>query len=256
MVIDRIKVMLASCGGSNFVLPPTELYNETWFLRLVLEWFSNQDLPEHRISFHEEAKWFSEALIPTAFLPRFRKDPLGESWTHADGVIGHFEIGNKGRGDLSLSGDATQFIVLEAKMFSRLSTGVTHASYFDQAARTVACMAETMYRALVLPGRLSTLGFYVLAPQSQIDKGVFDKEMKQESIRAKVERRVKEYEGEKDQWFHDCFQPTLSHINIGCVSWEQLLVDIREHDPSYATKVSDFYKRCLLFNSPDLTKGK
>lgn len=56
-----------------------------------------------------------------AFLPRFRGDPLGESQTNADSVIGHFIIGSKGKTDLKLIPDATHFVVLEAKLYSGLS---------------------------------------------------------------------------------------------------------------------------------------
>lgn len=217
MITDRIKTMLEACHGTNPLFPPTDLYNEGWLLRLLLDWFSGQDISEYPLSFPGNGKWFSEALLPTAFLPRFRKDPLGESWTHADGVIGHFNIGNTGKGDLSLSKDATHFVVLEAKMFSKLSSGVTHAKYFDQAARNVSCIAETLYRANVWPSKLSRLSFHVFAPQSEIDRGVFDKQMSEESIRAKVERRVAEYEGEKDHWFKEWFQPTVQHVDIGCI---------------------------------------
>ncbi len=63
------------------------------------------------------------------------------------------------------------FVVLEAKMFGNLSAGVKNASYFNQAARNVACIAELLKR----PGRPVTefkaLGFYVLAPASQIRQG-------------------------------------------------------------------------------------
>ena len=44
-----------------------------------------------------EARWFSEAWLASAFLPRFRGDRLAESRTHADAVVGHFTIGNPGR---------------------------------------------------------------------------------------------------------------------------------------------------------------
>ena len=147
MVLDRIVSMLRSCDSAAPLFPPTELFGEGWLLRLFLDLFSTHRVDNHPLSFSQRARWFSEALLPSAFLPRYRGDPLAESWTHADGVIGHFHIGHVGRADLSLSHDASQFIVLEAKMFSKLSSGVTHARYFDQAARTVACMAEVLRRA-------------------------------------------------------------------------------------------------------------
>jgi predicted type IV restriction endonuclease len=57
-------------------------------------------------------------------------------------VIGHFNIGKDGRGDFTLKPDATHFVVLEAKMFSKLSAGTTRASYYNQAARYVGCIVK------------------------------------------------------------------------------------------------------------------
>jgi hypothetical protein len=78
------------------------------------------------------------ARLPSPFLARSRRDPLGESWTHADGAVGHFTVGSIGKGDLALEPPATQFIVVEAKMFSGRSPGVKNAPRFDQAARLAA----------------------------------------------------------------------------------------------------------------------
>ena len=40
MVNDRIAELLASAAGEHRVFPATDLYNEGWMLRLVLDWFS------------------------------------------------------------------------------------------------------------------------------------------------------------------------------------------------------------------------
>ena len=151
MVFDRIRVLLESCSDEIPLFPPTLIYNEGWLLRLVLDWFSRNKIPNHPLNFQEDARWFSEALLPSAFLSRFRGDPLAENWTHADGVVGHFSIGDQGKADLSLRHDATQLLVLEAKMFSELSSGVTNAGYFNQAARNVACIAEVFHRVNMFP---------------------------------------------------------------------------------------------------------
>ena len=144
--LKSIQEMLLSAVSSQPLFPPTLLYNEGWLLRLVLDWFSRHSVQDHPLTFAAGSRWFSEALLPSPFPARYRGDKLAENWTHADGVVGHFQIGKKGRTDLKLLPGATQFIVLEAKIFSSLSPGVTHASYYDQAARTVACMAEVLRR--------------------------------------------------------------------------------------------------------------
>jgi hypothetical protein len=248
MALDKISQMLELCNSDTPHFPPTDLYNEGWLLRLILQWFASNRIEKHPLMFSESAKWFSEALLPTAFLPRYKKDPLGESWTHADGVIGHFSIGKTGKGDLSLKKDASQFIVLEAKMYSKLSPGVTHANYYDQAARNVGCMAETLHKANQDPNSLTHLAFYVLAPKSQIDAGVFDKKMTYASIQSKVQRRVEEYGGEKDSWYSDWLKPTLGKIHISCISWEEIIEQIDEKDATEGVNISQFYQLCQHYN--------
>lgn len=248
VVLETILAILDSCGSSSPLFPPTDLYNETWLLRLVVDWFSRHEVPGHFLAMPDGGKWFSEAWLPSAFLPRYKGDKLAESWTHADAVIGHFTIGAKGRADLQLREDAAHLVVLEAKMFSALSSGVTHAPYYDQAARNVACIAEVLRVAKRTPSDLSRFGFYLLAPQSQIEGGVFTEELRRESIRQKVKRRVDEYSGDREQWYSDWFQPAIEQIDIDAVDWERLIATIREYEPEYAESIEDFYRRCRDFN--------
>lgn len=142
-----ISEMLGRCGTPNQTFPATELYNETWMLRLVVDWFSRNKVPDNPLNFSKDCRWFSEGQIPTQFQPTSRKDKLGEAWTHADCVIGHFEVGHTGKTDIQLSKNASHLVCIEAKIFSKLSPGVSNARYYNQAARYVACMAEMLYRA-------------------------------------------------------------------------------------------------------------
>jgi hypothetical protein len=240
--------MLQSCATDEPLFPPTLLYNEGWLLRLIIDWFSRHDVPDHPLNFPSDGRWYSEALLYSAFLQRYRGDRLAESPTHADGAIGHFVVGEQGKVDLALLPDAQHFMVLEAKMFSKLSSSVINASYFDQASRNVSCIAEVLRLAGRHPGELHHLSFYVLAPESQIAGGVFFRQMDSVTIRQKVERRVSEYEGEKDAWFEDWFQPTMQHIEIDTISWEKLIHAIEQHDPSSGSAMSSFYEKCLQFN--------
>jgi hypothetical protein len=73
----------------------------------------------------------------------------------------------------------------------------------EQADRNVACIAEVFHRANIPPRSSIQIGFYVLAPKSQIEQGRFSKVMKHSSIQGKVKRRVQEYGGEKDEWYSE-----------------------------------------------------
>jgi hypothetical protein len=89
MIPDRLLKILRSCEtdeASQF--PPTEVYNEGWMLRLVLDAAQEVELRGHPLEFYPDARWYSEALLNSAFLPRARADALAEGFTHADGIVG------------------------------------------------------------------------------------------------------------------------------------------------------------------------
>ncbi len=111
MIIERIKSMLEACEAGLAAFPPTELYNEDWLLRIILDWFSRRGGDRYPLSSLPGARWFSQAWLPSAFQPRFRGDRLAEARTHADGVLGHFVIGDPGTAALSLEPQACQFVV-------------------------------------------------------------------------------------------------------------------------------------------------
>jgi hypothetical protein len=229
--------------------PPTILYNEGWLLRLVVDWFSNSVITDHPLSVPKDGHWYSEARLPSAFLPRCKGDPLAESHTNSDGVIGHFTIGSKGKTDLELIPDATHFVFFEAKVYSGLSKGVKNAPYFDQAARSVACIAEVLKRADWSPNSFTQLGFYVLAPEDQIKSRTFSRLLDKQSIKDKVKRRISSYKGERDDWYKDWFTPTVEVIDIRSISWEAILDFINEQDSKTGDSLEEYYSHCLTFNS-------
>jgi len=56
-------------------LPPKErtiLYNENWMLRIILDWLTTNSKLESLIPILPKSKWYSEALLASAFLPRYR----------------------------------------------------------------------------------------------------------------------------------------------------------------------------------------
>jgi hypothetical protein len=245
-MIERVSALLAQCGSSSAVLPPTELYNEGWMLRLVLDWFDRNRGVPHEFSFLPEARWYSEALLAPPFLPESRGDSRAESFTHADGVVGHFAIQPGVRGEATLSASARQLVVVEAKLGSALSAGVKNSADYDQAARNVACMASMLAEKQISPKSLERLGFYVVAPRRQIEAGVFGELVTKSSIRAKVQARVAQYSGARDEWFGRHFEPLLEHLDLSLLSWESILERIQPEESRAA--LSAFYSRCLEFN--------
>jgi hypothetical protein len=228
-------------------MPATMLYNEGWMLRLLIDWFSTHPMPGHPLEFYSGAKWYSEPLLASQFAPRTRGDSLGESWTHADGVIGHFEV-RVGRGDIKVLPGAQQLVVAEAKMFSGLSSGTKRAEGFDQAARNVACIAHLLSDAKVEPSSVRRLSFYVIAPQEQSDRGTFGDLISKDNILRKVQLRCDKYKGDKSEWFETWFKPTLDAINVRFLSWEELCDDVRKTEPDCGQSLTDFLSTSIAHN--------
>lgn len=245
-MIEQVSRLLRQCGSNSAVLAPTELYNEGWMLRLVLDWFDRNRGVTHELAFLPEARWYSEALLAPPFLPEVRGDKRAESFTHADGVVGHFSIRPGERAEATLLPNARQLLVIEAKLGSSLSAGVKNASNYDQAARNVACMANMLVTKQLSPKSLERLAFYVVAPRGQIDAGVFGDLVTERSIRDKVAARVAQFGGARDRWFHEAFEPLLEAVDLGVLSWESIIDHVA--DTESQSTLREFYSLCLRFN--------
>ncbi len=250
MIVNRIRDLLSLCEQDDTHFPPTDLYSEGWMLRLCLDWLASNTSTDHQVPIPCPAgsNWYSEALLPSQFLSSLGDKKLAEAHTHADGVVGQFSIGERNKGELNLDTSATCFVVVEAKINSKLSAGVSNARYYNQAARNVACMAEIIRLANVPLEKIEELCFFVTAPASRIEEGVFDPYLGHDSIREVVTRRVGEYGEEKLAWYHDHFLPLMDVITISTLSWEQIVDAIVAADPDFGEELSGFYANCLKFN--------
>jgi len=251
--LGEINRILRSLRGEESCVPGTLLYNEGWLLRLVLA-AGSKGMDCLPFRFEPGARWFSEALLYSRFLPRFRSDPLAESLTHADGVIGHFRFGPATKAGLELESPYSQFVVCEAKIFSSLSAGTKRAPEFDQAARNVGCMAETLCRARQPLSEYKSLGFFVLAPASQIEAGVFSSCMDKGAIRRRLLQRVQMYDDqpnrpELQRWLDEWALPVVHRIEVHCCSWESVIERTSVMKPEYGASLEAFYELCLKYNA-------
>ena len=253
---QRISAMLFACADECPPFPPTILYNEGWMLRLCMDWFSqHKEVQGHPLSVPESGRWFSEGLIRSAFLPRKQGDKAAEGYTHADGVIGDFYIREGTKSGVSLRDDAKHFVIAEAKMSSGLSKGTANIKQYNQAARNVACIASLLAHHEIPPETMTTLGFYVLAPQRKLDEmsdggvSILDKC----SIRDAVQDRLTAFDGdariEASSWFDKSFLPVLERTSIASVSWEDVVAFIAQRDSAAGAELQEFYRRALVFNA-------
>jgi hypothetical protein len=249
-VLEGIHKLIDAAETTPANFPPTLLYNEGWMLRLVLDWYSRHQLSDHPLQFQPGATWFSEALLPSPFRPRYRGDIRAEARTHSDGILGHISVGGCAKADAKLLPDATQLIVVEAKIYSPLSGGTRNAPNFDQAARNVACITELLYRANRPPSQMTSLAFYVVAPEAQTKTDIFTQKLNRDAIRKAVQARAESFSSELGNWVDMWFFPTLEKIHIEALSWESLIGCIESIDLKAYQSIQMFYHRCLVHNGP------
>ena len=258
LALDQIFAILKSATDDNTPIPPTLLYNENWLLRLILS-AASQGIPCLPFEFAAGARWFSEARLYSRFLPRGRGDRNAETHTHADGVIGHFAFAMNSKTGLLLDSTGSQFVVLEAKVFSKLRKTTQNADNYDQAVRTLGCMAESLRRSGKFPEQWQSLGFYVIAPKGQIDRGLFNEAMHKDHVLKGIHDRIEGFDsdspGEMKDWEGRWVKPLLERVHMECLTWEHTIEKVEEHDPALGRDVRIFYDRTLEFNKPKKLRG-
>ncbi len=237
----------------------TEFYNEGWLLKVLVFAITDYGKTDHELYVNENDQFFSEGLLYSPFLQRFKGDPLAETHTHADGVIGNFEIGeDNSKGSLHLIGNKLN--AFEAKINSEFSKKVTNASFYNQAARYVACIAETIAKAnnLEVLNDLS-IGFYLIVPEDQFkkenkkgkNKMNFKEFLNRKHILDTVEKRVEQYKKEDDykerkEWFETKFKAVLDKIELKPLFYEDVITELKGY--KYINQIKDFYDLCLKNN--------
>ena len=165
------------CGD---VVPRSEIYNETWMLRLtmtllkssrnidvILEDGEKETEVIREICNAVQYGWISEGGLKPIF------DGGMEKTTWTDAILGSVKL-DKEKRSVEVCDKASQggVIVVEAKMASKLSSGVTHSKSYNQIVRNIACLSRLVLesRHVLGPNLEETSRVVVLAPKSKIDK--------------------------------------------------------------------------------------
>lgn len=164
-----VKALSLCCEektGSTVAL--SEVYNETWMLRLTLAALHDhqgefaEDRVLYRIKKALAERWISEGGLHPAFKGE------GDTWT--DAILGCVELSRteKRKVEVSRKDHQEGIIVVEAKMGSELASGVTNSPRYNQVARNIACLA----RLCVQNGMelCENSGFVVMAPRSKLEE--------------------------------------------------------------------------------------
>ena len=145
-----VKALRECCGEDGYEKPPiarSEVYNETWMLRLTLALLHDYK-GEFNIDGNKKTiiadiqkavrkRWISEGGLHPAF--------KNEGPTWADAVIGDIDLGTEMKREIivdTTDEKLTGIMVIEAKIGSKLSEGITQDENYNQAARNIACLAK------------------------------------------------------------------------------------------------------------------
>ena len=221
----------------------TEFYNEGWMLKLMLARLLENDLKDENIAddlkhIRDAAKWgwMSEGRLSAAF--------THEQCTHADAVLGDVKVRTKW--GVELKKDAKHFVVVEAKLGSKLSKGVKNSEEFNQAARNVACMMLALHESSGEIAENQPAYFYVIMPECD-EKGISAAKEKLKD----VFRKVKEENNDKHKLRDDSLDAKrdvlLKKIKASFLTWEEIFIKLKKTDEK-TVKLWGFYNKALDAN--------
>ena len=160
------------CGDT---IPQSEIYNETWMLRLVLSLMSKVDTKSNTFTDSQsdshlrdvcmavKCGWISEGGLK----PIFKQ----ESTTWTDAIVGAVQKSSSNRNiEKNEAAIYKGVIVIEAKMGSDLSAGGSRLKGYNQVARNIACLARFMVEGCenVDIKTIKKCKFLVFAPKAKI----------------------------------------------------------------------------------------
>jgi len=211
---------------------PTEIYNEGWMTRLLVYISIKQKIKLlEYLDFSQIRNWTSEGLISSPFILAERNR---EGYTHADMVLGDFQVNFKERGQIKVLDKAKLFGIIEAKMGSNLSQGTSYVKEYNQASRNLACISYNSDNSC-------KTFFGVVAPEIMIKKHRIEKQIRKEFLIRQIKSRYKLSELTIDNELIDRVLKCETFV-VSYENWISLL------DGKDKSNVKDFYNNCRIWN--------
>ncbi len=261
-ILKTFKRMLHDCVEPQMHFAPTILLNEGWMIRFLVQASKTAKINLHGLDFDEIKDWYSEGMLKPPFLPRAKKDPLAEGYTHADVILGDISFDTRADAKGSVLPSIPEkglghFCIIEAKMKSCLSKGTTHAPGYDQASRNLACLA---YNTL---NRRHVLHLIVAAPKITLQKCRIEKMVDHGRMLDKIDKRFEQYrmkmeDSDISQKLRDAYAEVYAlkedviarAATASClvVSYEKWLDELTNRGSPVSEELKAFYRLCLVHN--------
>ena len=144
---------------------------------------------------------------------------------------------------------STGVIIVEAKMGSELSSGITNSPNYNQAARNIACLAKLLIEQNASHDVISKSAFVVLAPKSKLEDWGKDKNSPQQLIEGAWEIIKSQSRTRNVKCDVDTFGGIVADImkNSIPLSWDDVIDAIQPNESNLFSDfpilyLRDFYK--------------
>ena len=242
---DILEIIGSIENSSVFTnIKPTEIDNEGWMTRLLVYYSKQENIQLKKIDFSKIANWTSEALLSSPFVGASN---VREGYTHADIALGDFEVNykenGKGSGKIKINLNARTFGVIEAKMGSPLSSLTTHAEDYNQASRTVACIAHNAEKEC-------TTFFYVVLPASKKNKAgtTIENLVNDFKIKEQITNRFKHHNSHNDKKLDKSeILLKVEQCDLDVITYEDWIELFKDNEIKKV--LNDFYDKCKKWNN-------
>ncbi|PIV48947.1 MAG: hypothetical protein COS19_11165 [Flavobacteriaceae bacterium CG02_land_8_20_14_3_00_34_13] len=253
--VELLNQLVENLEGS---IKPTEIYNEGWMLKCVMEQIKEGEIELEKWKIPKGEMWLSETLVPSFFRAVKRGDKLAETATNADAIVGQIQIRKRTKWGIEIKKNCSCLYIIEAKMYSKLSNGVSKAPEFNQCARSVACLIKMIYDGIEkneideIPDKI---GFYVLLPRNHKYVADFEEKINEDSIKKSIKDRFtpyfnneiikKDYKEIKEKelnWLKDKLDELIGKIDVKLIFWEELIESTKNSETK--EQLNEFYKKC------------
>ena len=240
--MEDITEIIKSIDSDHSRLNPTEIYNEGWMTRILVNNSIRYRIKIKGLDFGKIENWTSEALISSPFI---RADFDREGYTHADIALGNFSVNYETRGEIVIPDNAKIFGIIEAKMGSNLSQGTKHASEYNQASRTLACIASQTHNSSC------DIFFAVVGPKTILDKYRIDKQIDLQHMIKQIENRFSPYSDDfrKKQEMQSIITKARG-CKVFLVSYEEWIDEFE--DGEVKELLTGFYEKSKKWNRIDM----
>ena len=237
--VEKIKALHQLSEGIN----PTIIYNEGWMIRLLVEESKRTGLTVRNLDFSKVNNWTSEAQISSPFEgAELKKHKKNETKTHTDIILGDFLTKYGKSTEIEIKTSVKVLGIIEAKMGSNLSTGIKNATEYNQASRSICCLAH-----MTIESPECEIFFVIVAPETKIEKSKFEKQIG--AVKDEIKNRFKEIGKEIERFskeYTDEIEKKVENCKKTIISYEDWINEIKDNDVK--SELNKFYDKCKKYN--------